>query len=130
MSIPPVSGSFPMPLPSPGGPLAVALQNFTAQYHALAMAWTQNPSQENLDRLETCMRQVEQFLEENQTEILSLAKYNGWPIKGDPSSECLSFIQGAVRTIQSFLKHPNHAGIDLTFEQLTQVHWLMTNRRF
>lgn len=118
-----------MPFPSPGGPIAIALENLTTQYHALAMAWTQNPSQQNLDKLEACMQQVEQFLEKNRTAILQQAQYNGWPIKGDASSDCVTFLNGAIHAIQLFLQHPSHAGIDLTFEQLTQVHWLITTRR-
>jgi hypothetical protein len=126
MSIPPISSSsgFPPPFPDP---LLIELGNRLSSFSRLAEAWDNDPTQGNLQALESCMTGLESFLDNNKTALFQAAAAQGWGTKGPAGSNFASFYQGALNGINGFLEHPNEASLTLVNEQVTQMHWLLTH---
>jgi len=126
MSIPPISSSsgFPPPFPDP---LLVELGNRLSSFNRLAEAWDNDPTQGNLQALESCMTGLEGFLDENKTALFQAAKAQGWGQGGGAGSDFASFYQGALNGINGFLEQPNQGSLTLINEQVTQMHWLLTH---
>lgn len=125
-SIPPIS-SVPPSSPTPSGQTMVQqIEDLIEQYRNLMQAYIDNPSQTNLDKLESCMKKIQAFLEKNHSKIDALADKLGWPTSGPNSPE--TFFEGTINSINNFLADPNSGSLNMVNEQLTQLHWLLTNK--
>jgi len=124
MSIPPISSSsgFQPPFPDP---LLVELGNRLSSFNRLAEAWENDPTQGNLQALESCMTGLEGFLDQNKAALFQAAAAQGWGPKGPTGSDFGVFYQGALNGINGFLEQPNQGSLTLINEQVTQMHWLL-----
>ncbi len=107
--------------------LAIELQNRIASFHRLAEAWDQDPSQGNLQALESCMTGLEEFLDNNKKALFQAAAAHGWTANGPAGSNFSAFYSGALNGIRAFFERPNGASLTLVSEQTVQMHWLLTH---
>ncbi len=124
-SIPPIS-PYSIQSSSNDG-LANQLWNLVTELRTLMGEYLKDPhSHALLEKLESCMKQMQSFLEKNKKQLFALLKGQGWPANGIDGYE--NFYDGALSSIHCFLEKPNDGSLDMVNEQTTQLHWLLTHR--
>ena len=66
------------------------------------------------------------FLEKNKKELYSLGKAKGWPENGPKGYA--TFFEGTIDAINNFMFRPNSASLVFGNEQITELHWLLSNK--
>jgi hypothetical protein len=122
--ISPVTPSSPL-YSSGGNDVDVKLWYFIAQYRELMQEWKEDPSPENTKKIEDLIHKIMNFVEKHKKEIEALGQQMGWPADGVNGYD--TFIDGALKSMENFLEKPNIGSLDMINEQLTQLHWLITN---
>jgi hypothetical protein len=87
--------------------------------------WKEDPSPENTKKIEDLIHKIMNFVEKHKKEIEALGQQMGWPADGVNGYD--TFIDGALKSMENFLEKPNIGSLDMINEQLTQLHWLITN---
>ncbi len=122
--ISPITPSSPL-YSSGENDIAVKLWYFIAQYRELMEEWKNDPSPENTKKIDDLIHKIMNFVEKNKKAIEALGKQMGWPADGPDGYE--TFLDGALNSMKNFLENPNIGSLDMINEQLTQLHWLLTN---